>query len=151
MSREEIAKKSARQALMRPQADQDQEVMELQINFGIKIKKTHISCSGRQKDLTESSSNPHGSREEKMDAWVTWQMWPPRIPNNPESVWATVIHSLKSTVWWIWKGLKSSVLGHSQHTQQEPEAQEWDLMGMKHLNKWQHDGEGVKMTKQRGK
>lgn len=87
-----------------------------------------------------------------MDAWVTWQMGLPESPTILRVCGQQFIHSLKSTVWWIWKGLKSSVLGHSQHTQQEPEAQEWDLMGMKHLNKWQHDGGGgVKMTKQRGK
>lgn len=64
--------------------------MELQINFGIKIKKTPYLMLWEAKRLTESSSNPHGSREEKKDGCMGHLAdGPPRIPNNPESVWAT--------------------------------------------------------------
>lgn len=77
-----------------------------------------------------------------MYVWVTWQMGLPESPSILRVRGQQFIRSLQSTVWRIWKGLRSSVTGHSQHTQQEPEAQDWDLMGMKHLNKWQHDRGG---------
>ena len=79
-------------------------------------------------------------RKKKMDAWVTWQMGLPESPSILKVCGQQFIRSLQDTVWWIWKGLRSSVTGHSQHAQQEPEAQEWDLMGMDHLNKQQHGG-----------